>query len=163
MQNVLKIIKTLSCWYSLESSRWVLSDEYPFTRVSITFQVLHYFVLAKLATSSIRVNHSCLEISMTSVVCTCDTFENNFEINHKFEKYLKDSCKLVSGEYSSSKYFLEIDFNREISIKQLGGFGRCRHEWGNTFILRAAKTGLTILEIFIQQKHFLENIWRKKC
>ena len=28
----------------------------------------------------------------------------------------------------------------------------------NPFTLRAAKTGLTILEIFIQQKHFLENI-----
>ena len=29
-----KIILTLSCWYSLESSRWVLSDEYPFAMVS---------------------------------------------------------------------------------------------------------------------------------
>ena len=35
----------------------VLSDEYPCTRVSVIFQVfLHHFVLAKLATSSIRVN-----------------------------------------------------------------------------------------------------------
>ena len=38
MQRFLKTIQTLSCWYSLESSRWVLSDEYPFARVSIIFQ-----------------------------------------------------------------------------------------------------------------------------
>ena len=37
-QSVLKTIETLSCWYSLDSSRWVLSDEYPFPRVSIIFQ-----------------------------------------------------------------------------------------------------------------------------
>ena len=45
----LKTILTLSCWYSLESSRRVLSDEYLFARV------LHRFALAKLATGSIRV------------------------------------------------------------------------------------------------------------
>ena len=57
MQRFLKTIETLSCWYSLESSHWVLSDEYPFARVSVIFQFfLHHFVLAKLATSSIRVN-----------------------------------------------------------------------------------------------------------
>ena len=38
-QIFLKIIKTLSCWYSLESSWWVLSDEYPFARVSVISQV----------------------------------------------------------------------------------------------------------------------------
>ena len=36
-QRFLKTIETLSCWYSLDSSRQVLSDEYPFTRVSIIF------------------------------------------------------------------------------------------------------------------------------
>ena len=34
MQRVLKTIETLPCWYSLDSSRWVLSDKYPFARVS---------------------------------------------------------------------------------------------------------------------------------
>ena len=29
---------TLSCWYSWDSSRWALSDEYPCARVSIVFQ-----------------------------------------------------------------------------------------------------------------------------
>ena len=33
-------IQTLSCWYSLESYRWVLSDEYPYARVSVIFQHL---------------------------------------------------------------------------------------------------------------------------
>ena len=51
-----KTIETLSCWYSLESSHRVLPYEYPFARVSVIFQVfLHHFVLAKLASSSIRV------------------------------------------------------------------------------------------------------------
>ena len=31
----------------------------------------------------------------------------------------------------------------------------------NPLTLGAAKTGLTILEIFYLQKHFLENIWRR--
>ena len=52
----LQIIITLSSWYSLESPHRVLSDEYPFARVSVIFQLFsHYFVLIKLATSSIRV------------------------------------------------------------------------------------------------------------
>ena len=34
----LKTIQTLSCWYSLDSSHWVLSDEYSFARVSVIFQ-----------------------------------------------------------------------------------------------------------------------------
>ena len=38
MQRFLKNILTLSCWYSLESSCWVLSDEYPCARVPIIFQ-----------------------------------------------------------------------------------------------------------------------------
>ena len=37
-QRFLKTIQTLSCWYSLEISRRVLSDEYPFARVSVIFQ-----------------------------------------------------------------------------------------------------------------------------
>ena len=40
MQRFLKTILTLSCWYSLESSHWVLSDEYPYARVSVIFQPL---------------------------------------------------------------------------------------------------------------------------
>ena len=39
MPKVLKTIETLSFWYSLESSRWVLSDEYPYARVSVIFQL----------------------------------------------------------------------------------------------------------------------------
>ena len=53
MQRFLKTILTLSCWFSLESSRWVLSDEYPYAEVSLIFQffciILH---ILKLATSS---------------------------------------------------------------------------------------------------------------
>ena len=37
-QILLKTIQTLSCWYSLESSRWVLSDEYPYAKLSVIFR-----------------------------------------------------------------------------------------------------------------------------
>ena len=39
IQRSLKTIWTLSCWHSLDSSRWVLSNEDPCTRVTVTFQV----------------------------------------------------------------------------------------------------------------------------
>ena len=37
MQRFLKTIQTLPCWYSFESFRWVLSDEYQYARVSGIF------------------------------------------------------------------------------------------------------------------------------
>ena len=37
--------------------------------------------------------HSCLEIYLTSVVWTCHTFENNFGVQYKFAKYLKEGCR----------------------------------------------------------------------
>ena len=71
MQSFWKILIILSCWYSLDSSPRVLSDEYPCARISIIFQCfLHHFVLAKLATSSIRVN-PCMLLS-PSWVCDLD-------------------------------------------------------------------------------------------
>ena len=46
--------RMLFCWYSLDSSRGVLSDEYPFARVSVILSgFLHHFILAKFATSGI--------------------------------------------------------------------------------------------------------------
>ena len=45
-------------FWNFDSSCWELSDEYPFARVLIFQAFLRYFVLAKLATSSIRVNPS---------------------------------------------------------------------------------------------------------
>ena len=57
MQRFSKTILTLSSWYSFESSCWVPSDEYPFIYQGFGHfsGFLHHFVLAKLATSSIRV------------------------------------------------------------------------------------------------------------
>ena len=45
------------------------------------------------------------EISLTDVVWTFDTFEYNFEINHRFTKYLKEIYRLGSDEHYSFKYF----------------------------------------------------------
>ena len=38
-----KTILTLSCWYSFESSSWVLSDEYQYVRVIVHFQLFAKF------------------------------------------------------------------------------------------------------------------------
>ena len=68
--------------------------------------------------------HSWQEIFLQSVVWTYGTFESNFEINHKFIKYLKERCGLNSGQYSFFRYFLEDAFIREILQRLWGGFGR---------------------------------------
>ena len=56
VQRFLNNICTLSCWYSLDSSHRVLSDECTYARVSVISPgFVHQLVLAKLATSSIKV------------------------------------------------------------------------------------------------------------
>ena len=47
-KDILKNISTLSCWYSLDSSHRVLSDEYPYARVSVIFQVFASFCIAQI-------------------------------------------------------------------------------------------------------------------
>ena len=44
-----KTIKTLSCWYSLDSSRRVFSDEYPFARVSGIFRFFASFCIGQIS------------------------------------------------------------------------------------------------------------------
>ena len=48
--------------------------------------------------------------NLSSVVWTFDTFENNFVINHRFTKSLKESCGLDFDQHFSFKYFLKIEF-----------------------------------------------------
>ena len=55
--------------------------------------------------NSDHVNPFILEIFLTDVVWTYDTFEYNFEINHRFTKYLKEIYRLGSDEHYSFKYF----------------------------------------------------------
>ena len=42
--------------------------------------------------------HPCLATYLKSVVWTCDTFENNFRMKHKFLNYLKKSCRCSFNE-----------------------------------------------------------------
>ena len=68
MLRFFKTIKTLSYWYSLESSCWALSDEYPFAKGFKGFSgFLHNFVLANLAVSSISVNRKISSIWALSI------------------------------------------------------------------------------------------------
>ena len=64
-----------------------------------------------------KLTSSCLEISMARIIRIVDTFENIFGTNHKFMKYLKESCGLNFHQHSFFKYFLEFAFLREISPK----------------------------------------------
>ena len=78
-QRLLKTIWTLSCWYSLESSLWVLSDEYPHPRVSVFFLVFSAtFMLAILTTSCIRVTTciGCYKVIKSEMPC-CNTDTNS--------------------------------------------------------------------------------------
>ena len=60
-QNSLKSCLTLPCWYSLDDSCCVLSDEYPFAIVSVIFQLFpHQFLMTKLATRSTKVDMNLL-------------------------------------------------------------------------------------------------------
>ena len=62
--------------------------------------------------------HSCLEISLASVVCISYILENDYHIKHKLGKKLNDMYDLVSDEHFFFKYFLRNVFVREISPKQ---------------------------------------------
>ena len=54
MQRFLKTIKTMSCWYSLESSRRALSDEYPFARVSVIFRIFASFCIGQISHQQLK-------------------------------------------------------------------------------------------------------------
>ena len=73
---------------------------------------------------------------MTSVVWTCDTFENNLVIKHTITKYLKESCRYISNEHLSFKYFPETAFVREISANKTNDFGPYTHKWVKYVSLR---------------------------
>ena len=83
--------------------------------------------------------HSSLEISLTFVVWTYDTFENIFGMKQQFEKYLKESWRKSSDEQFSFKYFHYTAFVREISPKLSGLVW-----WPNLV------NGLTQLDIWFQ-------------
>ena len=57
--------------------------------------------------------NSCL----TRVVWTLRTFGNNLGINHKFTKYLKESCGADFDQHFIFRYFLKIRIVKEISPK----------------------------------------------
>ena len=56
--------------------------------------VKHSFVVLKLP-----LTYTCMEISVTSVVWTYYTSENNSDVKDKFTKYLKESCWVGSEQY----------------------------------------------------------------
>ena len=61
--------------------------------------------------------HSCLEIYLTSVIRTSQSFGNYFWMKHQFANYLKEICRLSFNEQLSLKSFQTIAFVKEISPK----------------------------------------------
>ena len=59
--------------------------------------------------------HSSLQISATNVVWIKHIFENNFEIDLRFTKYLNGSCEMGTEVCSLLKYFLNISNIAKIS------------------------------------------------
>ena len=60
-------------------------------QIFLKTQLYYQFISDDVYTHDLnRLTHSCLEI-LTTVVCSCETFENNFGINQKLEKYFKGS------------------------------------------------------------------------
>ena len=62
----------------------------------------------------IDTNYSSLNPSMSSGISYF--LKNNFEMIHKFEKYLKESCKWGSDEQLPFKYFLSIALERYVPL-----------------------------------------------
>ena len=49
-----------------------------------------------------------VEISLTRVIWTLDTFENKFAITNRFIKYLEDVCEFDFNQHFFFKYFLKV-------------------------------------------------------
>ena len=82
--------------------------------------------------------HSCLEISLTSVVWTFVAFQKNFGINHEFTKYLKKSFGLDIEQHFSINSFLNNCFFRE-KITRIDG----------VVLVTAGMTGLIRLSLYL--------------
>ena len=103
-QKSLKTILILSCWYSLESSHWVLSDEYPFARVGFCdfSGFLHYFVFVELASSSIRVNPYTVNLGNTTSETPRNVYEGQlntcqipFSVKRSIYLHIKSKLELL--------------------------------------------------------------------
>ena len=64
-----------------------------------------------------HINHSCLEFSLTSVVWTFRTFDDNFQKKHDFTKYLKEIFRISSDEHFSFKFFPTGAFIGKVLLK----------------------------------------------
>ena len=69
------------------------------------------------------ISHSCLDVYLTKVVSTINTFENNIRINHEFAKYSKENCWFNHDQYFSLKYFWELFFLKRYHQNNQAGLG----------------------------------------
>ena len=105
IQNDAKQLKKWPKPWHIVTHLIVLSKVYPMNTNTTRFR---WF--SKLASALKGFTHSCLETSNIYVVWTFYTYENNFGINPKLTKYLKESCKLEFDEHFSFQYFFENSF-----------------------------------------------------
>ena len=77
----------------------------------------------------VKLTHSCRDISLASVVCSSETFENNFKIKCKFTKYLKKSCGKGSDPHFLFKYARML-FAQRYYQNSKSVFACLSNEWG---------------------------------
>ena len=132
-QGWILFLKTLSCWYSLRSSCWVLSDENPGVKVSIIFRIF-----ASFCTGQVSI------VSQNQTNILRGTFEHE---RVKMKNKLKAQ---VHKRNAKTKYW---DINQTFNFKavQLRGL---------SMVLLQLKDPL---ELFVKRREFFPGSWFLSC
>ena len=105
-----------------------------------------------------------MEIYLTSVVWTCQTFRINLRMAQEFANYLVESYRQSSDEQFSFEYPPDIPFVREISAKLSGSFGCYRHEWVKPLMLKSnGQKQPDNFDEILQAKETLGKYLNEKC
>ena len=125
----MKTISTLSCWYSWDISRWVLSHGYQWAKVSVNL-FSHHFVLAKLATSSLGVNPWMCSAVQSSWSNLCNLagksivrkiFDGEISITTFRTTLLELICKIILNSKVLVKNIIDPDDNALFAWIKLSG------------------------------------------
>ena len=116
-----KTFQTLPCWYSLDSPREVLSDEYPYARVSVISQLFsHCFVFTKLTTSSTKVKEFLPKLLCGTSILLTITFTMKMILQNIWRRVVGNVINNIS---LSNVFPILLLLIRLISSKLLGYFG----------------------------------------
>ena len=100
-----------------EGKMFVRTPFFTFYHIFCKFLLNSKVIFLNIMNPDDTLTHSYLEISLTSVNCDKLHLENNLRVRLKLAKYLQRSYRLSSEEGLPFKYFLKINFVKEISLK----------------------------------------------